>query len=230
MRSHALTRFSLVALLLLGLTACGVGKRQSPVASDDEAGLTKPVQIEEEKPSIYVTKAGDKLSSIAGRDEIYGEPDLWPLILDANQGTLGEQTGRSKLAPGISLAIPRGLDDAALADAREKARQAAASVKAAPKPKTMEAPVIHREKAKPVTVAKAVPTPKPEVKAPAKPAKAVKSSKGSVKEGASDAKPVPKAKRSGGLMPVLFFLLLLLAVLAAVLFYFTRRDQKDSEG
>lgn len=226
MRSHALTRFSLAAVLMLSLAACGVGKRQSPVASDDEAGQTKPVQIEEEKPSIYITKSGDTLKSIAGRDEIYGEPDLWPAILDANQGALGEQSGRSKLAPGISLAIPRGLDEAALADAREKARQAAASVKAVSKPKTMEAPVIKREKAEPVRVEKAPAAPA------AKPvAKAAKATKSSAKDAAAaEAKPVPKAKRSSGLMPVLFFLLLLLAVLAAVLFYFTRRDQKDAEG
>ena len=232
MRSHALTRLSLAAVLMCGLAACGVGKRQSPVASDDEAGLTKPVQIEEEKPSVYVTKAGDTLQSIAGRDEIYGEPDLWPALLDANQGALGDQSGRSKLAAGISLAIPRGLDEAALADAREKARQAQASVKAVTKPKTLEAPAIQRRKAAPVTVVKAAPKLEAKPVAPVTVAKApVKAqAKPAAKAAPSTAKPVPKARRSSGLMPVLFFLLLLLAVLAAVLFYFTRRDQKDAEG
>ncbi len=225
MRARALSRLSLALILAMSLAACGVGKRQSPVATDDEAGQTKPVQIEEDKPNTYVSKSGDTLQSIAGRDEIYGEPDLWPVILDANQATLGEQTGRSRLAPGISLSIPRGLDDAALADAREKSRQASAANKAARKPKSMEAPAVRQEEAKPVAVSKAP--------AAASTKSASKVSKGAAKAAApaaTDARPVPKAKRSGGLMPVLFFLLLLLAILAAVLFYFTRRDQKDAEG
>lgn len=234
MRPHALTRLSLATLLMISLAACGVGKRQSPVATDDEAGQTKPVSIEEDKPSTYVTKSGDTLRGIAGRDEIYGEPDLWPALLDANLGTLGSQTDRSKLATGITLAIPRNLDEAALADAREKARQAAASTKAAHKPKSMEAPEVKHAVEKPVQVAKAAPVAaakpvKPVASAPAKPA--AKAAKASAKvETADSAKPVPKVKKSGGLLPVLFFLLLLLAVLAAVLFYFTRRDQKDAEG
>ncbi len=100
MRSHALTRLGLIAALALSLAACGVGQRQSPVGTDDEAGQTKPVQIEEDKPSFYVTKSGDTLRSIAGREEIYGEPDLWPLILDANADALGAQTRQEQAAGG----------------------------------------------------------------------------------------------------------------------------------
>ena len=227
MRSHALTRLSLATLLLFSLAACGVGKRQSPVATDDEAGLTKPVEIQEDQASTYVTKSGDTLRSIAGRDEIYGEPDLWPALLDANTASLGTQSERSKLAPGIVLNVPRNLDEAALADAREKARQAAAATKATAKPHSMEEPALKQNAAPPVKVTKAQPTALPTrvaVKAP------VAKAKHAVDSNAGAAKPVPKAKKSGGLLPVLFFLLLLLAVLAAVLFYFTRRDQKDAEG
>jgi hypothetical protein len=219
MRSHALIRLSFVSLLALSLAACGVGKRQSPVGADDEAGQTKPVQIEEDKPAFYVTKTGDTLRSIAGRDEIYGEPDLWPLLLDANTDTLGAQSARSKLPSGIRLNVPRGQDQDALNDAREKARQAAAASKGPHKARVQEAPVADEYakamKAKAQPLAKA----KPVVKAqtPVVAANPV----------SEEPKPVPKAKKTGGLLPVLFFLLLLLAVLSAVLFYFTRRDQKD---
>jgi hypothetical protein len=215
MRSPALIRLSLAAALALSLAACGVGKRQSPVGSDDEAGQTRPVSIEEDKPAQYVTKAGDTLRSIAGREEIYGEPDLWPLILDANMDTLGAQGPKSKLHAGIRLTVPRGQDEDAKADAREKARQAAAAGKGVRKPQTHapEQAVQRTVKAKPAA-SKPASMAKPVAAAPV----------------AQAAKPVPKAKKSGGLLPVLFFLLLLLAVLAAILFYFTRRDQKDGEA
>jgi hypothetical protein len=221
MRSQTLTRLGLIAALALSLAACGVGKRQSPVGSDDEAGQTKPVQIEEDKPAFYVTKSGDTLRSIAGREEIYGEPDLWPLILDANGDALGTQTPKSKLQAGIRLSIPRGQDQDALSDAREKARQVAAASKGHPKARVQEAPVVN-EYAKaaalrPTPVAKAAVKKPTAVAVVAKPA-------------AEEPRPVPKAKKTGGLLPVLFFLLLLLAVLSAVLFYFTRRDQKDHEA
>jgi hypothetical protein len=216
MRSRALIRLSLAAVLMLSLAACGVGKRQSPVGSDDEAGQTRPVSIEEDKPAQYVTKAGDTLRGIAGREEIYAEPDLWPLILDANTDSLGSQGPKKKLQAGIRLSIPRNVSEDALADAREKARQAAAAAKGGrkPTPRATPAPVKHVVKAKAPVVHQAAPTPVPVAAKPV----------------AQAAKPVPKAKKSGGLLPVLFFLLLLLAVLAAVLFYFTRRDQKDGEA
>ena len=221
MRSNALTRLSLAAILAMSLAACGVGKRQSPVSTDDEAGLTKPVQIEEDKPASYVTKAGDTLRSIAGREEIYSEPDLWPLLLDANLDSLGAQSAKSKLAAGIRLNVPRGQDQDALNDAREKARQAAAAAKGSNKPKAPKAP--EAPVAKEYARAKSKAAPKPVYAKPA----AVKKAPAAAAE---SAKPVPKAKKTGGLLPVLFFLLLLLAVLAAVLFYFTRRDQKDPEA
>jgi hypothetical protein len=218
MRSHALIRLSLASVVVLSLAACGVGKRQSPVGSDDEAGQTRPVQIEEDKPSTYVTKAGDTLRNIAGREEIYSEPDLWPLLLDANSDALGTQSAKSKLQAGVRLRVPRGLDQDALNDAREKARQAAAANKGSHAKAVTTAAVKQKHVVRTVPVAKA-PVKKPVVVAVAKP---------SPVEAAPA--PVPKAKKTGGLLPVLFFLLLLLAVLAAVLFYFTRRDQKDGEG
>jgi hypothetical protein len=213
MRSHALIRLSLAAALALSLAACGVGKRQSPVGSDDETGQTRPVSIEEDKPTEYVTKSGDTLRGIAGRDAIYGEPDLWPLILDANMDGLGAEGPKSKLHAGIRLNIPRGMDNDAKADAREKARQAAAAAKGGQKPSSHRAEAPARQTVKAKYSAPAA-TPVPVATQPV----------------AQAAKPVPKAKKSGGLLPVLFFLLLLLAVLAAVLFYFTRRDQKDGEA
>ena len=219
MRSHALIRLSLTAVMAFSLAACGVGKRQSPVGTDDEAGQTRPVSIEEDKPAQYVTKAGDTLRSIAGREEIYSEPDLWPLLLDANVDTLGAQTAKSKLQAGIRLNVPRGLDADALADAREKARQAAAAGKG-----------VHKPKAIPVVVSHEVVKAKTAVAAISKPVAIKKPTPSAAKPVTEAAKPVPKAKKTGGLLPVLFFLLLLLAVLAAVLFYFTRRDQKDGEA
>jgi hypothetical protein len=218
MRSHALIRLSLAATLALSLAACGVGKRQSPVGSDDEAGQTRPVQIEEDKPSTYVTKAGDTLRNIAGREEIYSEPDLWPLLLDANSDALGSQSAKSKLQAGVRLKVPRGLDQDALNDAREKARQAAAANKSSHAKAATTAAVKQQH----VRVA-----PKPAYPVAKKPAAVAAPPKPAAPVAAA---PVPKAKKSGGLLPVLFFLLLLLAVLAAILFYFTRRDQKDGEG
>jgi hypothetical protein len=212
MRIHTLPAWRLAFALTLALTlgACGVGKHQSPVSSDDAAGQTRPV-IEEDQPAEYVTKSGDTLRTIAGRPEIYNDPDLWPLLLDANVASLGSKQGKSKLDGGIVLDVPRGQGEDALADAREKSRQAVVSSKGV-KPRPTEEPMVTHAKPSP-------PAKKPAVTA-GKPAAASDNA----------ALPVPKTKKGGGLLPVLFFLLLLLAALAAVLYYFTKRDQKDQDA
>lgn len=212
MRRSKLLVPGLALLLALGVAACGMGKRQSPVASDEEVGRTHAAE-DEEKPLTYATKAGDTLGGIASRPEIYGEPGLWPLIQDANADSVGDKSSSTRLKAGLLLDIPRGMSTDAIDEAREKARQASAAAKAklAPKRADNEAPVVH-----------AAPAAKPAAKvAAAKPAKApAVAAKPTVEAGK-----VPKAK--GSMFPLFLLLLLVLAALGAVLYVFSKRDKED---
>lgn len=198
--------FFACALAVAVLSGCGMGKNQNPVASDEELGRTRAE--EEAQPGTYVTKAGDSLRSIAARPEIYGDAELWTLLMDANPD-LGVLSARKKLDSGLSLKVPRSLSVEALEMARERARQMAASAKMsapAKKPEPEEAPA-----AKPAKPGKAP---------AAKPSKAAEPAK------AQAAQPVPRTK-SGGMLPILFLLLLVLAAIGAVLYVFSRRDKQD---
>lgn len=190
--------------LLMATTACGVGKSRSPVGSDEELGRTR-AEAEDSKPSSYVTRAGDTLRGVAARPEIYGDAELWTLLLDANDETLGAVSPGKRLEAGLSLDVPRSLSVDELEEAREKARQHAAAHKASRPAKRPESE-------------SSVATKAPAAKAPT----ASKPESAPVKEAA----PVPRAK-SGGMLPVLFLLLLVLAALGAVLYVFNKRDKQD---
>lgn len=219
----------LALALVLPLSACGVGQRQNPVASDGELGTTSAVQVEDEKPTTYTTKGGDTLASIAGRPEIYGDPALWPLIQDANASKLAGKTAKQSIKSGMVLSVPRGVTAEAVARAREQSRQAQAAAKARLKSNRAEADsAVHvsskpraakpkpMEKPKPTAVATAAPTQAPT------PAPVAASPTASAND--QSAQPVPKAH--SGLRPLLLLLLLVLAALAAVLWAFSRRDRE----
>lgn len=198
-------RLSLVmCALALALSGCGMGKKQSPVGSDEELGRTR-AQAEDFKPTTYVTRSGDTLASIAARSEIYGDSELWPLLLDANTDVLGQAGPRRRLDAGLTLDVPRVVGEDDKEEARERARQAAAAAKASRPAK--------RPEPEPTAVRPVEPA-APQAQAPAPPPPP------------QPAQPVPKAKKSGfgGLLSIL---LLVLAVLAGVLYYFSRRDKQD---
>ena len=224
MRRSKLLIPGLALVLAFSLAACGMGKRQSPVASDEEVGRTHASGADEDKPTTYTTTAGDTLSDIAARPEIYGEPGLWPLIQDANGDSVGDKMPSTRLKSGMVLDIPRGLSSNAFDEAREKARQASAAAKARLAPKHAEAPRAHA-----VVAAKSPKAPvaaKAPMRAHAKAVKAV--AKPIPTPLAVEAAKVPKAK-AGGMMPLFFLLLLILAALGAVLYVFSKRDKQDGD-
>lgn len=194
----------LLCATVFALSGCGMGKSQNPVGSDDEMGSTR-AEAEEAKPSTYVTSQGDTLRSIASRGEIYADAELWPLLLDANEYTLGSVGPGKRLEEGLVLEIPRVLDLDDMDEAREKARQYAAATKA--RVASVKRPEPEPTLAAPTPEAAAVPT-QEVAPAPLAP------------------QAVPKAK-SGGMLPILFLLLLVLAALGAVLYVFSRRDKQD---
>lgn len=192
----------LVALCLaLTLSACSTSKSQNPVASGDEVGKVSDDSFSpgEEKPATYTAKKGDTLKKIAGRPEIYGDPNLWPLLQEANADKLGHSMSVNK---GVVLKIPRDLSSEQIDMAHEKARQIAAANKMseAPPKEAASAPTPMQHEVN----AAAAPTPLPPL-------------------------PVPPVKKSGVLLPVLSVLLLILAGLAGVLFYFMKKDKKDGQ-
>jgi hypothetical protein len=231
-RQHA--SLWLILGLSLGLGACGVGARQTPVSTDGELGTTQAVSVEEDKPTAYTTRSGDTLADVAGRPEIYGDPALWPLVQGENSELVAGKGAHEALEGGIVLQIPRGVSPEAMEQAREQARQAqaaskqetarreaASSPKKAKKAKAAKAATVHHAKAakraakaekhgkqaKPAVAAAPAPT---EVAAQPTPAPA----------------PAP-VKHGGGLRPLLLLLLLVLLALGAVLWAFSRRDSND---
>jgi hypothetical protein len=212
--------------LSLGLSACGIGQRQNPVASDGELGSTQPLQVDEDKPSTYTTRGGDTLAAIAGRPEIYGDPALWPLLQGANPDSVAGKGSAESLRSGLVLQVPRNADPDALAQARDQDRQVQAAAKARVKPRSRvrglppppaEKAVARVRKAKPAPARPHAPAvaPKPQVKAAA------------VAVPSPVAPPVAKA-RSVGMRPLLLLLLLVLLALGAVLWAFARRDREDA--
>jgi hypothetical protein len=113
-------------LFLAPLSACSSSKHKNPVASSEEVGK---VEESDAKPGTYIARAGDTLRKIAGRPEIYADPDLWPLIQEANADLVGDGM---MINPGTRLKIPRDLSAEQLEVAREKSRQYAAEVKMSP--------------------------------------------------------------------------------------------------
>lgn len=213
-----------IPALALALSGCGAGSNQNPVASDEQLATTHPADAFQDVANTYTTRLGDTLSSIAGRPEVYGEPDLWPLLADANGDRIKDPDGSSVLPEDLLLDIPRGLEGVVLDMARERARSAQAQTKASAKP--------HRKaKAKASTEASAT-APKPQrtaVKAEAKvePAvePAVEPSPVPTAVSAAVEKPKPKSQRS--VFPLFMLLLLLLAALGAILAYFLKRDKQE---
>ena len=79
---------------------------KSPVASD---GKLAQVTVRE----------GDTLSAIAARPEVYGNADLWPLLLKANRDKLQRA---DEVPVGVELVIPRNASQEEIKEALAQAR------------------------------------------------------------------------------------------------------------
>lgn len=64
-------------------------------------------------------RAGETLSNIAARKEVYGDPLLWPLVYKANRDQIKDPR---TIFPGQTLTIPRDKSDQEKEIAREEAR------------------------------------------------------------------------------------------------------------
>jgi hypothetical protein len=189
--------------LLLALNACSASKNQNPVASGDEVGSVSDkgdntFSSGEEKPNSYTARKGDTLRKIAGRPEIYGDPNLWPILQEANADKVGHSMSVNQ---GVVLSIPRDLSDEQIQMAHEKARQLAAESKMGSYSKPHVA------------------VPEPTVAAPSKEVPALPT--------AMPPAPVPMPQSHGILMPVLIVLLLILLGLGGVLFFYMRKERKE---
>ncbi len=91
-------------------------------AMQTEVVVEEVVVVEEESPYIggYLVVGGDSLWSIAGQDNIYGNPFEWPLIYKANSGQIKDA---DLIFPGQYFYIPKakGADRAnAIAHAKNR--------------------------------------------------------------------------------------------------------------
>jgi len=91
-------------------------------AMQTEVVVEEVVVVEEESPYIggYLVVGGDSLWSIAGQDNVYGNPFEWPLIYKANSGQIKDA---DLIFPGQYFYIPKakGADRAnAIAHAKNR--------------------------------------------------------------------------------------------------------------
>lgn len=68
----------------------------------------------------YTVEHGDSLSGISDKSKIYGDWKLWPLLYDANRGTIGNDPDFIK--PGQNLGVPRDVTTADAQEARQHSR------------------------------------------------------------------------------------------------------------
>lgn len=80
-----------------------------PVAPKPKPQLVNQVEVRE----------GETLSNIAARQEVYGDPLLWPLVYKANRDQIKDP---KRIFPGQSLVIPRDKSEEEKEAAREEAR------------------------------------------------------------------------------------------------------------
>ncbi len=83
--------------------------RLEPAQSDDSV---------DNGPKDQLTFQADSLWDIAARPDVYGDPELYPLLVDANFEKLSDPL---LLKPGTQLVIPHGLSKAKIQQARIKA-------------------------------------------------------------------------------------------------------------
>jgi len=114
---------SLIAALTVFLAGCGgSGKSQkiSGVADEESQVLDEARASQKEAlPSTYMVEAGDTLWSVAGKPQIYGNQQQWPLIYDANRDILDDY--KKPLEEGVKLIIPRNVSAVEIAAAKQKA-------------------------------------------------------------------------------------------------------------
>jgi LysM repeat protein len=187
--------------------------------ADDEEGDSEFDAVEEKTyADTYTVESGDSLSSIAGKEEIYGDSALWPILQEYNRDTLGNSQA---VNVGATLKIPRRLTTEEMDEAREKARQVAATEddsqpeKVAPEPEEevaddepVESEVADAASEEPEVA------PEPEEEAPV------------VK---NKPRPVPKPKGKG-MMPIFVVIFVVLLLAAIVLLYFMKKDNEDEEA
>ncbi len=71
-------------------------------------------------PTRYTVGEDETLTSIAAREEIYGDALLWPLLYQANRDQIRDPR---RIYPGQILTVPRGTPSPELDEIRERARR-----------------------------------------------------------------------------------------------------------
>jgi hypothetical protein len=105
------------------ITGCG-GKSQkiNGVADEESQVMDEASQASKESlPTTYTVETGDTLWSIAGKAEIYGNDQQWPIIYDNNRDILDDY--KAPLKEGTKLIIPRNISAVEIEAAKEKSKE-----------------------------------------------------------------------------------------------------------
>ncbi|HEB94143.1 MAG TPA: hypothetical protein ENI94_11885 [Gammaproteobacteria bacterium] len=81
--------------------------------------IFKPPAASDGKLAQVTVREGDTLSAIAARPEVYGNANLWPLLLKANRDKLPRA---DKVPVGVELVIPRNASPEEIKEALAQAR------------------------------------------------------------------------------------------------------------
>lgn len=100
-----------------GVASARVGDDIAPVGGAVAVGDPR---YQGDGSTSYTVERGDSLSGISDKPKIYGDWKLWPLLYDANRGTIGNDPDYIK--PGQNLGVPRDVTEADAQEARQEAR------------------------------------------------------------------------------------------------------------
>jgi hypothetical protein len=216
-RRHDIVISGLALLALVSLSACSPGVRPSSAASNEDTGQISAVQAPQNLPSTYTTQDGDTLMRVAARPEIYNDPDLWPLLKDANAESLVDKAADSPLAADITLEIPRDSTPEELEAARARARAFAAQRKGGGTAQALraEAQSMASENGQASDEGNG------------EGGKSAAAAPSSQPTAATTPVQAPGSAHGSRMLPLYLLLLLVLAALAAVFFVFFRRDKQD---
>jgi hypothetical protein len=95
----------------------------TPTATQTAAATPTPTRTATpELPRMVTSKKGESLWDIAGRSEVYDDPELYPLLVDANRK--GLTPIQISVKEGKKLNVPRDLSEAEIQKARKNAWKA----------------------------------------------------------------------------------------------------------
>jgi hypothetical protein len=102
-----------------GVTPTPSGEDETTEEEETTSPSVKTTGDRPEGPAEILTLKNHSLWNTAGRKDVYGDPELYPLLLDANRKVL--KADQMTLKAGTRLTVPRGVSEEKIKRARRNA-------------------------------------------------------------------------------------------------------------